>query len=75
MAQWVKICLRRRRHRTCGFDSWVGKIPGEGNSNALLYFLPEKSHGERTLADYSPKGRKKSEMTEHTHTFIFKIKV
>ena len=34
-------------------------------------FLPGKSHGQRSLADYSPWGRKESDMTEqliHTHT-------
>ena len=30
----VKICLQCRRP---GFDSWVGKIPGEGNGNPLHY--------------------------------------
>ena len=43
-------------------------------------FLPEKSHGKRSLEGYSPKGHKKSDMTEqlttstcvhtHTHTHI-----
>ena len=28
-------------------------------------FLPEKSHEQRSLADYSLKGRKESDMTEH----------
>ena len=30
-------------------------------------FLPGKFHGQRSLADYSPWGRKKSDMTEHTY--------
>ena len=25
------------QHRRLGFDSWFGKIPGEGNSNPLQY--------------------------------------
>ena len=29
-------------------------------------FLPEKSHGQRHLAGYSPKDRKESDMTEVT---------
>ena len=29
-------------------------------------FLPGKSHGQRSLAGYSPKGRKESDMTEMT---------
>ena len=31
-------------------------------------FLPEKSHGQRSLVGYSPWGHKDSDMTEHTHT-------
>ena len=32
-------------------------------------FLPGKSHGQRSLASYSPLGRKDSDMTERlTHT-------
>ena len=29
-------------------------------------FLPGKSHGQRSLADYSPWGRTELDMTEHT---------
>ena len=32
--------------------------PGEGNANPLQYSCLEKSHGERSLADYSPWGAK-----------------
>ena len=38
-----------------------GRSPGEGNGNP---FLPGKSHGQRSLVDYSPWGHKKSDMTE-----------
>ena len=31
-------------------------------------FLPGKSHGQRSLADYSPWGRTESDTTEHTHS-------
>ena len=34
-------------------------------------FLPGKSHRHRTLAGYSPWGRKESDMTEHAHTNYF----
>ena len=42
---------------------------GEGNGNPLQYsctpvFLPGKPHGQRSLADYSPWGRKESDKTE-----------
>ena len=32
-------------------------------------FLLGKSHGQRSLADYSPQGRKELDMTEHTHKY------
>ena len=50
-----------RRHR---FDPWVGKPPREGNGYPLPVFSPEKSHGQRSLADYSPNGLKELDMTE-----------
>ena len=31
-----------------------------------LIFLPGESHGQRSLAGYSPQGRKESDMTEVT---------
>ena len=46
-----------------------GSIPelerssGEGNCNPLQYSLPGKSHGERSLAGYSPRGRQESDTT------------
>ena len=38
-------------------------------------FLPRESHGQRSLADYRPKGHKESDTTEqqNTHTCTFKI--
>ena len=32
----------------------LGRSPGAGNGNLLQYFLPGKSHGQRSLAGYSP---------------------
>ena len=33
-------------------------------------FLPEKSHGQRSLVGYSPKGPKESDTTEQLHTHV-----
>ena len=30
----------------------------------------EKTHGQRSLVDYSPRGHKESDMTKHTHTRV-----
>ena len=39
------------------------RFPREGNGNPFQYFLPEKSHGQRSLAGYSPWDCKESDMT------------
>ena len=41
-----------------------GKSTGEGHGNSV--FLPEESQRQRSLAGYSPKGHKESDMTEVT---------
>ena len=58
-------CQCRRR----GFHSWVGKISWEGREQPTPAFLPGQSHGQRSLAGYSPWGRKEldtPEATQHT---------
>ena len=53
-----------------GFDPWVGKIPRRGKWQPTPVFLPEQSHGQRSLAGYSPWVYKELDTTEHTHTYI-----
>ena len=53
-----------------GFDPWVRKIPWRAWQPTPA-FLPGESHGQRSLAGYSPQGRKESDTTEasqHTCT-------
>ena len=53
------------------FVPWVRKIPWRRAGQPTLVFLPGESHGQRTLAGYSPWGHKESDTTErltHTHT-------
>ena len=45
--------------RRRGFDPWVEKIPWNRKWQPTLVFLPEKSHGQRSLAGYSPWGHKR----------------
>ena len=54
-----------RRCARCGFDPWVGKIPWSRKWHPSPIFLLGKSHRQRSLTDYSPRGCKKSDMTQH----------
>ena len=49
-----------RRQKRRGFHSWVGKIPWRRARQPTPVILPGESHGQRSLAGYSPWGRKKS---------------
>ena len=41
-----------------GFHPWVGKIPWRRAWQPTPVFLPGESHGQRSLAGYSPWGPK-----------------
>ena len=48
-------------------ETWIpgsGRSPGEGNGYPLQHFCLGKSHGQRSVAGYSPWGHKESDMTE-----------
>ena len=47
------------------FDIWVRKIPWRRKWQHSPVFLPGKSHGQRSLAGYSPRHHEESDMTEH----------
>ena len=55
----------------------VSSIPGsvrssgERNGNPLPVLLLEKSHGQRSLEDYSPKGHKELDTAKRLSTSIF----
>ena len=46
-----------------GLISGSGRPSGEGNGNPVQYYLSGKSHGQRSLAGYSPWGCKESDTT------------
>ena len=52
------------KYKRCGFDLWVGKIPWRRGWLPIPVFLTGKSHGQRSLAGYSPWGLKESDTTE-----------
>jgi len=47
-----------------GFDPWVRKIPWRRKWQSTPVFLPGESHGQRSLAGYSPRDCKESDTTE-----------
>ena len=54
-----------KRHR---FNPWVRKISWRRNRQPTPVFLPAESHAQRSLAGYSPEGRKESDMTKYGST-------
>ena len=53
------------------FDPWVRKILWRGKWHPTPVLLPGKSHGQRSIVGYSPRGCKESDTTEaiyHTNT-------
>ena len=54
-----------------GFDPWVGEIPWRRAWQLTPVFLPGESHGQRSLAGYSPQGHKESDMTEQVSTSFY----
>ena len=42
----------------------LGRSPAGGHGNTLQYSCLENSHGQRSLAGYSPRGQKESDITE-----------
>ena len=49
-----------------GFKPWVGKTTWRREWQPTPVFLPGKPHGQRSLAGYSPWGRKELDTTEVT---------
>ena len=47
-----------------GFDPWVEKIPWRKEWLPTPAFLPGESHGQRSLAGYTPCDLKQLDMTE-----------
>ena len=54
----------------------LGRAPGKGSDNPFQYSCPGESHGQRSLAGYSPWDCKELDVTEHTrmhHTVLITV--
>ena len=68
------MLVRALQCRRPGFDPWAGKIPWRRKWQPVPVFLPGKSHGQRSLAGYSPWDHKESDLTEQlTLTFSYQL--
>ena len=47
-----------------GSNPWIGKIPWRRKWQSTPVFLPEKSHGQRSLGGCSPWGHKELDASE-----------
>ena len=63
----VPFCLFCLQCRRPGLDPWVRKIPWRRKWQPTPVLLPGKSHGQRSLVDYSAWGLKESDTTERLH--------
>ena len=61
--KYKRICLQGGRG-DLGSTPGLGRSPGGGHSNPLQDSRLENPHGQRSLAGYSPQGRKESDITE-----------
>ena len=61
VAQWQRICCQCRSCERHGLDPWVRKIPWRRKWQPTPVCWPGKSHGQRSLAGYSPRGHKDSD--------------
>ena len=52
-----------RKHKRCGFNPWVWKIPQRRAQQQSPVFLPGESHGQRSLVGYGLQGLKQSDVT------------
>ena len=72
VAQLVKKKKKKKKTRLqcrkLWFNSWAGKIPWRRAWQPTPVFLPGESHGQRSLADYSPWGHKESDTAERLST-------
>ena len=58
-------CQCRRQETRVSFLGWED-LPGGGHGNPLQYFCLGNPHEQRSLAGYSPRGCKESDMTKVT---------
>ena len=72
VVQWLKKKKIHLPSRRCSFNPWVGKIPWRREWKPTPVLLLGESHGQRSLAGYSPWGCKELAMTEWPNSITSK---
>ena len=67
---WASLVAQKVKESACnegdlGLIPRLGSSPGGGHGNPLQYSCLKNPHGQRSLAGYSPWGRRESDATEH----------
>ena len=65
-ASGKRTCLPVQETKRRGFNPWVGKIRWRRAWQCTTLFLPQESHGQRSLMGYSPWSHKESGTAEAT---------
>ena len=71
MAQWVKNLPAMQETQGTWVQLFDQDDPWRKKWQPIPVFLHGKFHGQRSLAGYSPKGCKESDMTERLSTYIY----
>ena len=65
---WLVVEEPTCQSRRCEFSPWVGKIPWRWKWQLTPALFPGKSHGQKSLAGYSPLGCRESDMIQQLST-------
>ena len=60
-----------RRHKSCKFDPWVGKIPWSRKQQPTPVFLPGTSHGQ--WATVHEVTKRQTQLITHTHLHLYLV--
>ena len=66
LLRWFSAKGSAHQCRRCWFDTWIRRISWWRKLRLTPVFVPEESHGQRSLVGYSLWDCKESDMSEHT---------
>ena len=84
LPKWLSGKESACQSRRLGFHSWVGKIPWRRKWQLTPVFLPQETHGQRTVVGYSPWSCKETQLKQlstymvylvHSFSFMFSINI